>query len=64
MWSPCFLPEKTSELGKGPDIFHSTDESKEQGDFDEYGWANIGSFDDLDRMFRYVFFSSCLSYAV
>ncbi|KAL1212528.1 Protein LNK2 [Cardamine amara subsp. amara] len=43
--------EKTSELGKGPDIFHSTDESKEQVDFDEYGWANIGSFDDLDRMF-------------
>ncbi|CAH8382686.1 unnamed protein product [Eruca vesicaria subsp. sativa] len=43
--------EKTSELWKGPDIFHSTDESKEQGDFDEYGWANIGSFDDLDRMF-------------
>ncbi|XP_048592967.1 protein LNK2-like isoform X2 [Brassica napus] len=43
--------EKASELGKGPDIFHSTDESKEQGDFDEYGWANIGSFDDLDRMF-------------
>ncbi|XP_024013431.1 protein LNK2 isoform X2 [Eutrema salsugineum] len=43
--------EKTSELGKGPDIFHSTDESKEQGGFDEYGWANIGSFDDLDRMF-------------
>ncbi|CAN6930068.1 unnamed protein product [Brassica oleracea var. botrytis] len=43
--------EKTSELGKGPDIFHSTDESKEHGDFDEYGWANIGSFDDLDRMF-------------
>ncbi|CAH8353533.1 unnamed protein product [Eruca vesicaria subsp. sativa] len=45
--------EKTSELGKGPDIFHSTatDEIKEQGDFDEYGWANIGSFDDLDRMF-------------
>lgn len=41
--------EKTSELGKGPDIFHSTDE--EQGGFDEYGWANIGSFDDLDRMF-------------
>ncbi|XP_010515978.1 PREDICTED: protein LNK2 isoform X2 [Camelina sativa] len=43
--------EKPSELAKGPDIFHSTDESKEQGDFDEYGWANIGSFDDLDRMF-------------
>jgi len=43
--------EKTSELGKGPDIFHSSDESKEQGDFDDYSWANIGSFDDLDRMF-------------
>ncbi|KAG2257992.1 hypothetical protein Bca52824_077286 [Brassica carinata] len=46
--------EKTSELWKGPDIFHSTDatdESQEQGGFDEYGWANIGSFDDLDRMF-------------
>lgn len=29
------LPEKTSELGKGHDVFHSTDESKEQGDFEE-----------------------------
>lgn len=27
--------EKTSELGKGHDVFHSTDESKEQGDFKE-----------------------------
>ncbi|KAF8091140.1 hypothetical protein N665_0452s0009 [Sinapis alba] len=47
--------ENTSELWEGPDIFHSTatDERKEeQGeDFDEYGWGNIGSFDDLDRMF-------------
>ncbi|KAL0668985.1 hypothetical protein Bca4012_031689 [Brassica carinata] len=24
----------------GPDVFHSTDESKKQGDFEEYGWAN------------------------
>ncbi|XP_020533899.1 protein LNK2 isoform X2 [Jatropha curcas] len=24
---------------------------KEQGDFVDYGWANIGSFDDLDRIF-------------
>ncbi|KAG2257994.1 hypothetical protein Bca52824_077288 [Brassica carinata] len=49
-----FKSKKTSELWKGPDIFHSTDatdESQEQGGFDEYGWANIGSFDDLDRMF-------------
>ncbi|KAL0652531.1 hypothetical protein Bca4012_095222 [Brassica carinata] len=45
--------EKTSELWKGPHIFHSTatDESQEEGAFDESGWANIGSFDDLDRMF-------------
>lgn len=48
-------PEKTSELWKVPDVFHSTaadEENKERGDFDEYGWANISSFDDLDRMFR------------
>lgn len=46
--------EKTSELWKVPDVFHSTaadEENKERGDFDEYGWANISSFDDLDRMF-------------
>lgn len=42
---------KTSELGKGLDIFHSADERKEQGDFVDYSWANIGSFDDLDRIF-------------
>ncbi|KAG2286929.1 hypothetical protein Bca52824_046533 [Brassica carinata] len=24
-----------------------TDESKKQGDFEEYGWANTGTFDDL-----------------
>ncbi|KAH0884924.1 hypothetical protein HID58_061020 [Brassica napus] len=30
-----------------PDVFHSTDESKKQGDFEEYGWANTGTFDDL-----------------
>ncbi|XP_061352881.1 protein LNK2-like isoform X2 [Gastrolobium bilobum] len=26
-------------------------EGKEQGDFDDYEWANIGSFDDLDQIF-------------
>ncbi|XP_010554475.1 PREDICTED: protein LNK2 isoform X2 [Tarenaya hassleriana] len=43
--------EKTSDLGKGPNIFHNSDESKGQSDFVDYSWANIGSFDDLDRMF-------------
>ncbi|XP_010523384.1 PREDICTED: protein LNK2-like isoform X2 [Tarenaya hassleriana] len=43
--------EKMSELGKGTDIFHITDDTKEQSDFVDYSWANIGSFDDLDRMF-------------
>uniref|UniRef100_A0A2P2L5S0 Uncharacterized protein MANES_04G165400 n=1 Tax=Rhizophora mucronata TaxID=61149 RepID=A0A2P2L5S0_RHIMU len=32
-------------------IFQSPHEAKEQGEFVDYGWANIGSFDDLDRMF-------------
>ncbi|KAG7012877.1 Protein LNK2, partial [Cucurbita argyrosperma subsp. argyrosperma] len=36
---------------KGAQIFQSTEEGKEQGDFVDYGWANIGSFDDLDRIF-------------
>ncbi|XP_057455283.1 protein LNK2 isoform X2 [Lotus japonicus] len=36
---------------KEADIFQNADEGKEQGDFVDYGWANIGSFDDLDRVF-------------
>ncbi|XP_023532742.1 protein LNK2 isoform X2 [Cucurbita pepo subsp. pepo] len=31
--------------------FQSTEEGKGQADFVDYGWANIGSFDDLDRIF-------------
>ncbi|KAG7031936.1 Protein LNK2 [Cucurbita argyrosperma subsp. argyrosperma] len=34
--------------------FQSTEEGKGQADFVDYGWANIGSFDDLDRIFRYI----------
>ncbi|XP_073040802.1 protein LNK2-like isoform X2 [Primulina eburnea] len=30
----------------------TTKEDREQGDFVDDGWANIGSFDDLDRIFR------------
>lgn len=37
---------------KDAEIFQSANEGKEQGDFVDYEWANIGSFDDLDRIFR------------
>ncbi|RDX85009.1 Protein LNK2 [Mucuna pruriens] len=33
------------------EIFQNAHEGKEQGDFVDYGWANIGSFDDFDRIF-------------
>ncbi|XP_047178020.1 protein LNK2 [Vigna umbellata] len=36
---------------KDAEIFRSANEGKEQGDFVDYEWANIGSFDDLDRIF-------------
>lgn len=34
------------------EIFQNTHEDREQGDFVDYEWANIGSFDDFDRIFR------------
>ncbi|KAE8714731.1 Agglutinin-like protein ALA1, putative isoform 1 [Hibiscus syriacus] len=40
-----------TELSKDPKIFQNPNEGKEQGDFVDYSWANIGSFDDLDRIF-------------
>ncbi|KAK8676094.1 hypothetical protein V6N13_034148 [Hibiscus sabdariffa] len=40
-----------TELSKGPENFQNPNEGKEQGDFVDYSWANIGSFDDLDRIF-------------
>ncbi|XVF82022.1 hypothetical protein PTKIN_Ptkin16aG0009400 [Pterospermum kingtungense] len=42
---------KTAELGKDPENFQNPNEGKEQGVFVDYSWANIGSFDDLDRIF-------------
>ncbi|XP_048226349.1 protein LNK2 isoform X3 [Ricinus communis] len=39
---------ETVQLDKDSEIFQK---GKEQGDFVDYGWASIGSFDDLDRMF-------------
>ncbi|XP_030446483.1 protein LNK2-like isoform X1 [Syzygium oleosum] len=38
-------PDKASECSK------NTHEDKEQGEFVDYGWSTIGSFEDLDRIF-------------
>ncbi|XP_061350014.1 protein LNK2-like isoform X2 [Gastrolobium bilobum] len=38
-------------LEKDVEIFQSAHEDKEQGDFVDHAWVNIGSFDDLDRIF-------------
>ncbi|KAK8469248.1 hypothetical protein PHAVU_005G029800 [Phaseolus vulgaris] len=42
---------ESKQQEKGAEIFQSAHEGKEQGDFVDYEWANIGSFDDLDRIF-------------
>ena len=43
---------ETDHLDKDTEIFQNPHEGKEQGDFVDYGWASIGSFDNLDRIFR------------
>ncbi|XP_028785928.1 protein LNK2-like isoform X2 [Neltuma alba] len=43
--------EETAQLGKDVGVFQIANEGKEQGDFGDYGWGNIGSFDDLERIF-------------
>lgn len=40
------------QLDKDDEIYKNSHEVKEQGDSVDYGWANIGSFDDFDRIFR------------
>ncbi|EPS58887.1 hypothetical protein M569_15925, partial [Genlisea aurea] len=42
---------ETSKLDKDSEMFEKAAEDGEEGDFVDYGWANIGSFDDLDRIF-------------
>ncbi|XP_073224411.1 protein LNK2 isoform X4 [Cicer arietinum] len=42
---------ETTYHEKDADFFQNAEEGKEQGDFVDYDWANIGSFDDLDRIF-------------
>ncbi|GAV79018.1 hypothetical protein CFOL_v3_22483 [Cephalotus follicularis] len=39
-----------AELDKDSEKFQNPQEGKEQVDFVDYSWANIGSFDDLDRI--------------
>lgn len=46
------MTEETTQNGRDAEFYQNADEGKEQGDFADYDWANIGSFDDLDRIFR------------
>ncbi|XP_051152345.1 protein LNK2 isoform X2 [Andrographis paniculata] len=43
--------DETAQLNKDSGIFDNAPEDGEHDDFVDYGWANIGSFDDLDRIF-------------
>ncbi|CAJ2638882.1 unnamed protein product [Trifolium pratense] len=45
--------EETTQHEKDAQFFQNAEEGKEQGDFVDYDWANIGSFDDLDRIFSH-----------
>ncbi|XP_028769997.1 protein LNK2 isoform X1 [Neltuma alba] len=54
--------EETAQLGKDVGVFQIANEGKEQGDFGDYGWGNIGSFDDLSEFSGYVnLFYYCIS---
>lgn len=44
------MTDEANQLDKGAELFQNSNEAKEQ--FVDYGWANIGSFDDLDQIFR------------
>ncbi|XP_019248600.1 PREDICTED: protein LNK2 isoform X2 [Nicotiana attenuata] len=46
----CFRDER-NRLHDDSRVFHHQSEGLEQGDLIDYGWANIGSFDDLDKIF-------------
>ncbi|KAI8545956.1 hypothetical protein RHMOL_Rhmol07G0078100 [Rhododendron molle] len=43
--------DATSQLDGSSSIFQNQHDDGEQSDFVDYGWDNIGSFDDLDRIF-------------
>ncbi|XP_058107032.1 protein LNK2 isoform X2 [Magnolia sinica] len=46
------LDSVSGRLPPDPPLFGNDYEDKEGGSFLDYGWANIGNFDDLDRIFR------------
>lgn len=46
----CNLSKETAQHNADADIFGNT-QDKEHTDFSDYGWENISSFDDLDRIF-------------
>lgn len=54
-WSIVFLSSKyidaTGQIDKVSDFLQNPPEDRES-EFADYSWANIGSFDDLDRIFR------------
>ncbi|KAF5469817.1 hypothetical protein F2P56_010376 [Juglans regia] len=41
----------STRLDNDAETFQNTHEDREQGDFVDYEWADIGSFDDFDRIF-------------
>ncbi|KAK4483548.1 hypothetical protein RD792_010747 [Penstemon davidsonii] len=45
------LRDDTTQFDKDSELFQNQSEEGEQGGFVDYDWANIGSFDDLDRIF-------------
>lgn len=47
-----FSTDATSQLDGSSSIFQNQHDDGDQSDFVDYGWDNIGSFDDLDRIFR------------
>ena len=56
-----FPTDETSQPEDGSKIFWDQHDDREQRDFVDCGWDNIGSFDDLDRIFRslMIFISLC-----
>ncbi|XP_027114132.1 protein LNK2-like isoform X1 [Coffea eugenioides] len=45
------MEDKAAPLDNASEIFQSPLDDSEQGDFVDYGWASVGSFEDLERIF-------------
>ncbi|KAL3829790.1 hypothetical protein ACJIZ3_018592 [Penstemon smallii] len=45
------LRDDTTQFDKDSELFQNPSDEGEQGGFVDYDWANIGSFDDLERIF-------------